>query len=96
MIVGICKLDIHILSAPCNLKEKRRIVKKIKDKIKSLFEVSIAEIGNHELWHRTTLGIACVSNEKKIDEEIIYKIKHYIEKQAEVEIIESFTEFIPF
>lgn len=94
MVVGICKLDIHILNSPQNLKDKRRIIKGLKDKIANKFNVSVSEIDNHDLWHRSSIGIASVSNIKKVAEEIIYKIIYLIEKEPDIEITEKLIEFI--
>ncbi len=48
-----------------SLKSKRAVIKSIKDRIKSRFNVSIAEVGELEKWQRASLAISMVSNEKK-------------------------------
>jgi uncharacterized protein YlxP (DUF503 family) len=48
------------LSIPAShsLKEKRMVVKSVKDRIRHRFNVSISEIGDHEQWNSSVLGIA--------------------------------------
>jgi len=64
MIVGTCwvKLFLHENNS---LKGKRKVVKSIKDRIRSKFNVSITEIDSHDDWEKIVLGIATVSNDQK-------------------------------
>jgi uncharacterized protein YlxP (DUF503 family) len=60
MTIGTCTIELHI---PGNgsLKGKRRVVKSIIARVHNEFNVSIAEVGNQDLWQSATLGVACVS-----------------------------------
>jgi len=48
-----------------SLKDRRAVVNRIKDRIKSRFNASVAEVGELEKWQRASLAISMVSNEKK-------------------------------
>ena len=61
MIVCSCEIEILIYEAN-SLKEKRHVVKSLIERIKSKFNASVAEVGYNELWNRSMLGIAVVSN----------------------------------
>jgi uncharacterized protein len=63
MIVGSLWLDLHVPGVR-SLKEKRRIIKSVKEKLKGKFNVSIAEVGALDQWQRAELGVACVSNDR--------------------------------
>jgi len=63
-IVGILKIRLVIRSAH-TLKDKRRIIKSLKDRIKNKFNVSISEIGTVDHCQYARLGIAMVGNDKK-------------------------------
>lgn len=65
MIVGLLTLDLHFPESD-SLKAKRWILKSLKDRMKRGFNVSVAEVGASNLWQRSVLGIACVSNETKV------------------------------
>jgi uncharacterized protein YlxP (DUF503 family) len=95
MHVGICTIRLRI---PENgsLKDKRRVLKSITSRVKNKFNVSVAEIGDNDIWQVATLGISCVSNDKRHANEIISKVADYIsDARFEVEILEYNTEFIP-
>lgn len=81
MYIGICKIKIR-LPENNNLKGKRKIVKSLRDRIESRFKVTIAEVGDNDLWQIATLGLACVSNDSKIIQQILSKIRDYIQLSA--------------
>lgn len=62
MAVGICTLR---LSMPLNqdLKAKRRVLQSVIAHVRAAFNVSIAEVGEHDKWQVATLGIAAVSTD---------------------------------
>ena len=62
MVVGVLEIVIAIPQAN-SLKEKRKVVKSVKDRIRNNFNVSVAEIGNQDIWKTATLGVAVVSGD---------------------------------
>ncbi|MCR3921255.1 MAG: DUF503 domain-containing protein [Firmicutes bacterium] len=86
MIIGAVTITIY---APWvhSLKEKRMIVKSICAKVSNRFNVSIAEINNHEFHQSIVLGIACVAGETGHADSIIDNVLNYIEGQTEGEVI---------
>jgi hypothetical protein len=93
MIVGLLTLDLHIPSAN-SLKEKRLIIKSITDRIKSKFNVSVAEVDANNLWQRSVIGIAVVSNETVMINRVFEKIKNMVMNTHSVVIINSTTELL--
>ncbi len=88
MNTGICKLQIHL---PDNhsLKEKRRTLKSITSRLRNQFNVSVAEVGDYDLWQSASIGISCVSNNNQHVDEILNKIMNYITfNYPELEIID--------
>ena len=59
MIVGICVFELHLPSCR-SLKDKRRVVKSLVDRIHQRFRVSVAETGFHDLHQRAEIAIAAV------------------------------------
>ena len=45
------------------MKSKRQVLLSIKDRLRDKFNVSVAEVGDHDLWQKAVLGMACVANE---------------------------------
>jgi len=80
MVVGTCRVELRIPESS-SLKGKRQVLRSIKDRVRSRFNVSIAEVGYLEEWQRAMLAVACVSNETKIVDEMLSKVVDLIEKQ---------------
>ena len=93
MIVGILTIEIHISEAH-SLKEKRFILRSLKDRIRNKFNVSIAEIDANDLWQRCVLGVACIANETKIINQTLDKVKNTILNTPTVELIDSRMEML--
>ncbi len=85
MRVGILKVEVFIGWAT-SLKDKRRVVRGIYDRIRARHNVAIAEVDNCNLWQRCTLGIACVSNDGKVVESVLSQVLRDIETDAELEV----------
>ena len=62
MKVGLLQFEIHIDHAG-SLKDKRRVVKSIKDHLHREHLVSVAEVGDLEIWNRAQMGVAAVSGD---------------------------------
>ena len=60
MIIGVRIIELFIPGSQ-SLKEKRFVVRSLKDKIRARFNVSIAEIDYQDLWQRSLIAIAAVS-----------------------------------
>lgn len=91
MLVGICQVELFIPESN-SLKSKRFILKSLKTRIRNKFNVSIAEVDGNDKWQRTTLGIATVSNDKKLIDGVFNQIKNLITTEAHVELIDSFVD----
>ncbi|MBW8057196.1 MAG: DUF503 domain-containing protein [candidate division NC10 bacterium] len=78
MVVGTCRLELR-MPHTSSLKGKRQILRSIKDRVHSRFNVSIAEVGYLEEWQRATLAVACVSNEAKMVDEMLNKVVNLVE-----------------
>ncbi|MBI2251582.1 MAG: DUF503 domain-containing protein [Armatimonadetes bacterium] len=94
MTVGVCKLNLYLLDKPDSLKTKRQILRKIKEQIKNKFEVCISEVDGLNLWQRTVLGIVCATPDKIRAEQILNKIICFLDKNANIEIINCYLDFL--
>ncbi len=68
-----------------SLKQKRSVLKRLISKIQKEFNVSITELDYHDLWQRTKLGIAIVSNEYVYAEKVMQKVFETIDSFPELE-----------
>jgi uncharacterized protein YlxP (DUF503 family) len=87
MRIGVCTLHLR-LSENNSLKGKRRIVKSIKDRVRSKFNVSIAEIGAQDKWQWATLGVACVSNDAAFTNSVLSKIVDFVNEMHTAELVD--------
>ena len=60
MIVVVCIFELHIPFAT-SLKEKRMVVKSLRDKLRNRFELSAAEVGLQELHQRARIGLTFIA-----------------------------------
>lgn len=93
MFISILKITIFIPGAQ-SLKEKRRVLKRIKDILKNKFNISIAEVGDMNLWQRATLGIAIVGNDTAFTDSVVNSITQFIRAENNCEIINETRETI--
>jgi len=88
MNVGVCKIRLR-LPENLSLKGKRRVLKSIITRVENKFNVSVAEVDDHDLWQLTTLGIGCVSNDKRHTNEVLSKVVDFIVNgRFEVEMLD--------
>ncbi len=78
MTVGTCRIELEI-PANRSLKGKRQVLKSIKDRVRSRFNVSIAEVDHLDQWQRATLAIACVGNDSRVVNGVLSKVVDIIE-----------------
>jgi len=95
MHVGVCRIRFR-LPENGSLKGKRRVLKSITSRVANKFNVSIAEVDDHDLWQLATIGISCVSNDKRHANEVLSKVVDYITNaRFEVEILDYNIEILP-
>ena len=96
MNIGVCKVKLR-LPGNRSLKGKRQVLKSITTRVGNKFNVSVAEVDDQDLWQSATLGICCVSNDKRYTNEVLSKIVDFIVGgRFEVEIVDYEIEILPF
>lgn len=86
MIVGIMVLDMHSNSSH-SLKEKRKIISSIKEKLKNKYNISIIESDYQDLWQKMQLAIAMVSNSKVMVDKAFDQIEDFITLNYPLQIL---------
>ena len=78
--MSLCYLEIKVdLPLSQNIKDKRGILKSLISRVPNKFNVSIAEIGLHDYWKSSLIGIAIVANDGKIFDSMVESIISFIE-----------------
>lgn len=93
MIVGVMTWELH-LDACHSLKEKRQIVKSLKDRLHQRFNLSAAETDHHDLWQRAELTAAVVSAERQHAERVLQEADRLVEGAAGARIVDSSTNYL--
>ncbi len=78
MVIGACSLELHI---PGNgsLKGKRQVVKSLLARLRKEFNVSVAEVGAHDVWQSAVIGVVCVSNDRDYVHGLLTRVAHWVE-----------------
>lgn len=63
MAVGVLRIELRLLS-PHSLKEKRAILRPVKEYLRRNNNVSVAEVGNHDVWQNSILEVAMAGNDR--------------------------------
>ena len=96
MKLGVCKLKLR-LPENQSLKGKRRVLKSIISRVRSNYNVAIAEVDDQDLWQLATLGIACVSNSDQQVNSVLSKVVDFISRSRfDVEMLDYEIEIMPF
>jgi uncharacterized protein len=73
MPVGLLTLELHIAEAQ-SLKDKRQILRSLKDRLRAHFNVAVAELDFEDIWQRSVIGIVTLSNEEQHVEEALQRV----------------------
>ena len=85
MFVGVLVIEIMIYSS-ASLKEKRFVLKSIKDRVKKKFNVSVAELLYQDKWQRSQLGFAVISNQHSHVEQSLQQVFQFLDREDAFEI----------
>jgi len=93
MIIGLCTVELYLPDSQ-SLKAKRQVLLSVKDRVRDRFNVSIAEVGDQDLWQIAVLGIACVANEQKHVNQVLDQTVNLIRSVPMVDLIQCQIEFL--
>ena len=94
MNVGVCKVHLR-LPENMSLKGKRQVLKSITSRVRNKFNVAVAEIDHNDLWQMATIGICCLSNNKRHTNEVLSKAVNFIQAgRFEIELLDYEIEII--
>jgi len=94
----IAKLTVEIsIPHAQSIKDRRQVVRSIKDKLRHSFNVSVAELDNANLWNRATLGVVALSGSAAYlagQMQEVDKAIHRLADSLSAEVLESYVEDI--
>jgi len=93
MVVGTLKIAL-LLHDNRSLKGKRKVVRSLVDRVRSRFNVAVAEIGANDLWQRIELGVCTVANDRKHVDASLVNVMSYVESLHLAEVLDSEMEIL--
>ncbi|MGH9500788.1 MAG: DUF503 domain-containing protein [Terriglobales bacterium] len=89
-------LELHIEAAQ-SLKDKRRVLRSLKDRLRSSFNVSVAELDASPLWNRATVAVVAISDSRDYLDGLMKNVERQanrITNNAGAEVADSFVEYL--
>lgn len=82
MIIGVLEMQI---SMPANrsLKDKRQVLRSLKDRVRAGFNVSIAEVADHEKWCVAHLAAVTVASDRARAHEVLEAVARSVERRGD-------------
>lgn len=85
--IGVLKVGLFLPMAR-SLKEKRMVLKSLKDRVRARFNVSIAEIDHHDKWQRAVLAICMAGNDAKFLDSSLQTVLRFVETDRIAQLTE--------
>jgi len=87
MFVGIVRIELHLPGA-ASLKDKRAVVRGLKERIRRRVSAAVAEVDHQDLWQRAALGVAVVSAERRQVGELLQSLRRLAEGTPGADVID--------
>ena len=95
MIAGLCQVKLH-LPGNRSLKGKRQIVRRLCDRIRHKFHISVAEVGNLDQHQSSIIGFAIIGNETAFVQSVLDQVLNAIEQMQLAPIIDTQSEILHY
>ena len=95
-VIAFLTLELSIEAAH-SLKDKRQVVRSLKDRLRAHFNVAVAELEPSNLWNRATIGIVSISDSRDYLDGLMKNVERHAARVANnngADIADSFIEFL--
>ncbi len=93
MVIGALTLTVHVPESQ-SLKDKRQVVSSLLARIRRQFNVAAAEVDDQDTWQVATLGVVCVSSDRRHADEMCQKVLHWVEEDGEAQLGQTHFELV--
>lgn len=93
MVIGVIGWELEVFGAQ-SLKEKRSVVKSLKDRLHQRFNVSVAETGHHDLWQRAELTACVAATDRRQAEAVIEQADRFVNGDPRARVIRAERSFV--
>ena len=77
MVVGLLQVEVHLPSAH-SLKDKRSVLKSLRDQLRGRFNVAVAELNPSEKWQRATIGVSTLGEGRPYVEGLLKEVTEWL------------------
>ena len=92
MVVGVMSIRL-VIPGSHSLKDKRRALRSIKDRLRAQFNISVAEVDQQDIWQTAVLGLAAVGTDRPYVEGLLDQAASLIGRSYQVQIVKCEKEF---
>jgi uncharacterized protein len=92
VVIGVIGWDLQIYEAH-SLKDKRAVVKSLKDRLRAKLNVSVAETGQQDLWQRAEITVGVVATDGRQASSILDSADKLVAAESRARIIDSYRTF---
>lgn len=85
MHLGLATLTL-MMPQNGSLKEKRRVVQGVKDRLRHRLGVSVAEVADQDQWRSAVLAVACVGSDRSVVERVLQQAYQLAEGRGDAEV----------
>jgi uncharacterized protein len=93
VVIGVRSWELHIPGAH-SLKDKRSVLKSLKDRMHNEFNVSVAETGKHDAWQVAEITACLVSSDRRHAESVMESVDRFVASNPFCRIVDSATSFL--
>ena len=93
MVIGCLTVTLHVPGSR-SLKDKRQVVRSLTARLRNTFNVAVAEVEDQDTWQVATLGVVCVSGDRRHADEMCQKALALIEDEGEALLTRSRFELV--
>jgi hypothetical protein len=92
MRIGTLAIRLMIPEAH-SLKQKRSVLKSIKDRLRNNFNISVSEVAAEDVWQSATIGVAIVGSDRRYMNAVLSKVVDYLRNFRQIQLIDYEMEF---
>ena len=93
MVVGLLRIEVHLPRSQ-SLKDKRSVVKSLRDQLRGRFNIAVAEIEANEKWQRAVVGITTLGDNRAYVEGLLRQVTEWLRNTRVVELIRVEEEYL--
>jgi uncharacterized protein YlxP (DUF503 family) len=93
MVVGIIGWELEVYGCQ-SLKEKRSVVRSLKQRLRNRFNLSVAETGANDLWQRAEITACVVTTDRRQADSILESADHFVQSEPRARIIRAERTFV--